>query len=113
MSPIRSRRRAGRRTEKSPSRAELSAASSASRLSTFAPVPSIEPCPFVDVAGGACDAAVFVPLVARLAVARLAPLLARFVVERVAVFAAVRLAAGFLVEAAFFWVVDLAVAPVL
>src|SRR3954449_11172820 len=103
MSPIRSRRRAGRRTEKSPSRAELSAASSASRLSTFAPVPSIDPWPLVAVDAGASAAAACVPLPARFAVAR-----------RAAVFAAAGLAAVvFFFGAAFFWVVDLAVAPVL
>src|SRR5215217_8185354 len=108
MSPIRSRRRAGRRTEKSPSRAELSAASSASRLSIVAPVPSIEPCPFVAAAGGgAWAAAVFVPLVWRLVAVRFAG--ARLVVDDlvVAVFAA-----GFFFAVGF-RVVDLAVAPVL
>src|SRR5215217_2786498 len=65
MSPMRSRRRAGRRTEKSPSRAELSAASSASSVSTFAPVPSSEACPFAAVLAGAWAAAVFVPFDAR------------------------------------------------
>src|SRR5215208_2151502 len=104
MSPIRSRRRAGRRTEKSPSRAELSAASSASRLSTFAPVPSIEPWPLVAAAAGAWVAAVFVPLVARLLVARLVA---------VRLVAAVLAAAGFFLAAGFRWVVDFAVAPVL
>src|SRR3954453_1510405 len=101
MSPIRSRRRAGRRTEKSPSRAELSAARSASRLSTFAPVLSIAPWPLAAVLAGACAAAFFVPLVARLAVA------ARFVAALVAA----RLGAVFL--AAGLRVVDLAAAPAL
>src|SRR3954471_23243299 len=101
MSPIRSRRRAGRRTEKSPSRAELSAASSASRVSTFAPVPSIEPWPFVAVAAGAWAAAVCVPLPAR------------FERDRAAVLVTAVLAAALFLGAAFFWVVDLAVAPAL
>src|SRR5215212_3664724 len=119
MSPIRSRRRAGRRTEKSPSRAELSAASRASRLSTLAPVPSIEPWPLAAVGAGAWAAALCVPLPARLAVAaRRAPLperlgAARLVDARTAVFAAAVLAAGFFFWAGFFWVADLAVAPVL
>src|SRR5829696_2730059 len=94
MSPIKSRRRAGSRTEKSPSRAELSAASSDSRLSIVAPVPSREPWPFVEAAG-AWPAAVFVPLLARLVADRLA-----------AVLAAVFRTAGLRV-------VDLAVAPAL
>jgi hypothetical protein len=89
-------------------------------LSTFAPVPSIEPWPLVAVLAGACVAAVFVPFVARLAVAvRLAPLPERLVVarlvavDRVAVFAAVDLAAAGFFFAAGLRVVDLAVAPVL
>src|SRR5829696_6600333 len=95
MSPIRSRRRAGSRTEKSPSRAEDSAASSDSRLSTFAPVPSSALAPFVE---RPVVAAVFVPFDARFAVD-----------VRLAVDA--RPAAGFL--AAGFCVVDFAAAPAL
>src|SRR5829696_2271628 len=114
MSPIRSRRRAGSRTEKSPSRAELSAASSASRLSMFAPVPSTAPAPLLaPFAAGAAFAAVFVPLVARLAVAaRRRPDAGRLVVDDAVLAAAVdRFEPSFL--AAGFWVADLAAAPVL